>query len=282
VIAVTPRCSILVVNGFDRDPLWRDHLVQEAQQYPWIKLCLSQIEKHSASGDYLTMVYDNSCLPSHQQVMRDRPSVQVFPANGAHVELAHGVALDHLVRQTPPTIPYVITLDSDAFPISDGWIDRLISAVQAGNAVSGIYRDEMSSLLRPFVHPSCLCARRDDLLAYGVSFKKGDGQEPGQRLFDVLTRDRPYYPLRRSNVRNVHAVMGGVYGDLIYHHGAGSRRPVFWGSPVSQRNDVVRERLRNAAFADLPQLVAELLGRREPMLTAGLLNGDDATPGCVS
>ena len=270
-----------MVNGFDRHALWPDDFAQEARQYPWIKLCLSQIEKHSASGDYLTMVYDNSWLPSHQRVMRNRSSVRVLPANGAHVELSHAAALDHLVRRTSPTIPYVITLDSDAFPISDGWIDRLISAVQAGNAVSGIYRDEMSSHIRPFVHPSCLCARRDDLLAYGVSFGTGDGQDIGQQLFDTLSRNRPYYPLRRSNVRNVHPVMGGVYGDLIYHHGAGSRRPQFWGIPVSHRNDVVRERLRNAAFADLPQLVAELLGRREPMLTAGLLNGDDATPGSV-
>jgi hypothetical protein len=177
------------------------------------------------------MVYDNSCLPSHQRVMRDRPSVRMFPANGTHVELDHAAARYHLVRQTPPTIPYVITLDSGAFPISDGWIDRLISAVQAGNAVSGIYRDEMSSYITPFVHPSGLFAHRDDLLAYGVSVVKGDGQDIGQQLFDVLSRNRPYYPLRRSNVRSVHAVMGGVYGDVIYHHGAGSRRPQFLGHP---------------------------------------------------
>jgi len=35
-----------------------------------------------------------------------------------------------------------------------------------------------------------------------------------------------WYPLLRSNGRNLHPIWFGIYGDIIYHHGAGFRAPV--------------------------------------------------------
>ena len=34
----------------------------------------------------------------------------------------------------------------------------------------------------------------------------------------------PWHSLLRSNVVNLHPVFFGIYGDLVYHHGAGSRK----------------------------------------------------------
>jgi hypothetical protein len=259
---VTPRCTVLIVNGFDRHSRWGEFDADEARRYPWIELCLHQIEKHSRPGDYLALVYDNAWLPAHRRALRGRKEVRVLPSNGARIERGHGGALDVLVRSTAASIPYVITLDTDAFPIRDGWIDELISALESGYAVSGIYRDEISQRIRPYVHPSCFCARRADLLAYGVTFRPGDGDDVGHQLFDVLSRDRPFHPLRRSNVRNVHPLMGGIYGDLVYHHGAGSRRPLFWGNLSTGRDELARQVLRDAAFTDLSGLIAQLRGER--------------------
>ena len=47
--------------------------------------------------------------------------------------------------------------------------------------------------------------------------------------------------LLRSNRRNFHFLIGGLYGDLLYHHGAGSRHAKFWTSEdVDARTGRVR------------------------------------------
>ena len=74
----------------------------------------------------------------------------------------------------------------------------------------------------------------------------------GQNLSDVLTCDRPAAPLFRSNVRNFHPILGGLYGDLLYHHGAGSRRALFWGVPDPSWHEQVQSTLRDAALTTFP------------------------------
>jgi hypothetical protein len=179
------------------------------------------------------------------------------------VERGHPSALDILVRETLDDVEYIITMDTDAFPVRDGWIEQLTDLIAEGAGVSGIYRDEFAPRIRPFIHLSCLCARRQDLLACGVSFMKGKGQDVGQNLSDILSRDHPMAPLRRSNARNLHVLLGGLYGDLVYHHGAGSRRARFWGCADREWNERVRTTLRDAAFLDLSHLIAVLRGECE-------------------
>lgn len=257
---VMVRCAVLIVNGFDRHGRWGTYSVQEAREYPWIKLCLRELRSHSSADDYHVLVWDNGALTDHRRVLRQHNEVTVFPRRGARVERSHAGALDLLVRLTPAEFEYVITLDNDAFPVRDGWIDRMITPVAAGAGLCGVYRDELAPQIRPFIHPSCLCARREDLLAYGVSFLKGRGEDIGQNLAEVLSRGRGWAPLRRTNVRNFHFIMGGLYGDLIYHHGAGSRRPRFWGHPYRESDELIRQALRKAAFHNLPELLAVLRG----------------------
>ena len=60
----SPRYAILIVNGYDRHGLWGDYSSDEAQRFPWIELCLRQVERHSAGADYEVLVYDNSWLTS--------------------------------------------------------------------------------------------------------------------------------------------------------------------------------------------------------------------------
>jgi hypothetical protein len=38
--------------------------------------------------------------------------------------------------------------------------------------------------------------------------------------------DYKYYPIERSNKINLHPLYFGVYGDMIYHHWAGSRKMI--------------------------------------------------------
>jgi hypothetical protein len=39
----------------------------------------------------------------------------------------------------------------------------------------------------------------------------------------ALVSKMPVLPLVRTNVKNRHPILGGIYGDLFYHHNSGSR-----------------------------------------------------------
>jgi hypothetical protein len=269
------RIAILLVNGFDRRGQWGQYNEAEAIDYPWIALCLRQIERNSKGRDYEVFVFDNSHLKVHEDLMRQYEHVRVLPGRwfarlgrfagrvyvGRFVELAHPRALDYLVGRVAPDFDYVITLDTDSFPVRDDWLDVLINACEDGAAVVGVYRDEMAPSIRPFIHVSGLCVRRRDLCALRVSFARRRSQDVGQNITEEFRRlGRKIVPLERSNRVNYHFLVGGIYGDVIYHHGAGSRNAEFWTSTDCDADELVSTALRDAAFRDLDHLIAVLRG----------------------
>ncbi|HLM85864.1 MAG TPA: hypothetical protein VK272_06715 [Solirubrobacteraceae bacterium] len=280
-----PRVAILIVNGFRRRGRWARHNLEQAVRYPWIDLCLKQIERHTHDWDYEVFVYDNSHLQLHREMVRGHPRVRLRPAGwiaalgrianrvpgeyaGRAFERSHPAALDFLARKVPAGFDYIVTLDNDSFPVRDDWLAVLVRECEQGAAVAGVYRNEMAPAIAPFIHVSGLCVRRDDLRALGVSFGRGVGpevehnQDVGQRItYELTRRGRTIAPLERSNAVNFHFLMGGLYGDVIYHHGAGSRKGMFWTSSDREGDERVNLALRAAAFADLDHLIAVLRGQ---------------------
>jgi hypothetical protein len=52
-------------------------------------------------------------------------------------------------------------------------------------------------------------------------------EDVGGRLLQQLElTNTPWVEVLRSNRRDLHSVFFGIYGDVIYHHGAGFRPPV--------------------------------------------------------
>src|ERR1019366_2739775 len=130
-----------------------------------------------------------------------------------------------------------MTLDTDAFPIQDGWIERLKDCL-ADASLAGIWRDEMAVGLQPFVHPSCLVTRRERLLRMERPFLLQGVQDVGQRItLEIAGDGENIVGLRRSNARNAHFLIGGIYGDLVYHHAAGSRFPIFRLTEGEERDE---------------------------------------------
>lgn len=280
-----PRVAILVVNGFRRRGRWAQHNLDQALKYPWIDLCLQQIERHSQGWDYQVFVFDNSHLKSHRALMRKYERLRVLPGSwvaalgrianripdehfGRLLERSHPGALDYLARKLPADFDYIVTVDNDSFPIRDDWLDVLVGECEKGAAVAGVYRNEMAPAIAPFIHVSGLCVRPRDLRALNVSFGSGaqpeieHNQDVGQRITYEFTRlGRTIGPLQRSNALNYHFLLGGIYGDVIYHHGAGSRKGKFWTSTDRDTDDQVNAALRDAAFKDLDHLIAVLRGQ---------------------
>ena len=273
-----PKVAILVVNGFDRMGRWGDFNTHEARSYPWVDLCLKQIERHTREMSYLVYVWDNSALPEHRGLLEGRPNVTVLRSEDPDVNLPHGAALDRLRKKVPARTEFVLTLDTDSFPIRDGWLENLTGRLTGGVLLAGAWREELVERgLRPFVHPSCLAIRRSTMRELGVGFL--GGQDVGQSVTEaVLAAGGRISRLRRSNAWNPHFLMGGIYGDLVYHQAAGSRSARFRLTDESDDDEVLRCALRNAAFRDLDRLLAVLTGDADPETAAelGLVRGAGA------
>ena len=272
------RTAILIVNGYDRIGLWGTHFAEgDALRYPWIEVCLREVERWSRGSDYEVLVWDNTQMPELRAIVR-RYGGRLYPsdeelkkheapeAGGDVVRrlvLSHSQSLQRLWSLVGDEFEYVLTLDTDAFPIQDGWIERLKEYL-ADASLAGIWRDEMAVRLQPFVHPSCLFARRERLLRMDRPFSFEGVQDVGQRItLQVASAGEDIVPLRRSNARNAHFLIGGIYGDLVYHHAAGSRFPVFWLTEGEDRDERVYTLLRTAVFEDVDRVMSVLCGGSE-------------------
>jgi hypothetical protein len=262
---------VLVVNGFDRDGRWGRFEEDEARDYPWVDLCLRQIERHSRGSSYEVLVFDNSWLPEHRTILESHPRVRRFEPRQAGRNVRHGPALDRLVRRVHPDTEFVVTLDTDSFPIRDGWIENLTGRLTGDVLVAGAWRDEMLPVKRAFVHPTCLGIRRSTLEELGTGFAIAGGTDVAANITDAVhRRGGRSSKLRRSNRWNPHFLMGAVYGDLVYHQGAGSRAPVFSQGSDPERDEAVRVTLRDAAFSRVDDLLEVLTGNAEPDLVPTL------------
>jgi hypothetical protein len=261
-----PRTAILVVDGFDRRGRWGAFNEEEAREFPWVDLCLTQIERHSRSSDYEVLVWDNTWMPEHRDLIERHDRVRRFQARDEGRELRHGQSLDRLVKKVRPGTEFVITLDTDSFPVRDGWIENLTARLDDEVLVAGVWRDEMAPRKPAFIHPSCLAVRRSTLTDLGVGFAIGEGNDVAQTVTTaVLERGKRVSRLRRSNVWEPHFLMGAVYGDLIYHQGAGSRAPMFSQESDADHDETVRLALRDTAFSGrLDDLVDVLAGNCDP------------------
>jgi len=130
---------------------------------------------------------------------------------------------------------YIIFIDSDAFPIKE--INEL-EKILNGNDLAAIQRIENNGDPQP--HP-CFCLTRVDFWKniegdWGKGTKRWVGNDGIKRtdigglLYEKLNSlGIAWTKIRRSNSHSFHPLWFGVYGDLIYHHGAGSR-PFFSAS----------------------------------------------------
>jgi hypothetical protein len=261
----------MVVNGFDRGGRWGDFNVQEAREFPWIDLCLRQIERHSRGSSYEVMVWDNTRMPEHKELIEAHPNVRRFEPVDPQLDLRQGKSLNRLAKKIRPGTEFIITLDSDSFPIRDGWIENLTGRLTGDVELAGAWRDELLPHKPAYVHPCGLALRHSMLLSLDVGFAVGSGIDVAMNLNEAIhARGGRDSRLWRSNKLNVHFMMGAVYGDLIYHQGAGSRAPKFGlkldgadREAVSSHQERVRLALRNAAFSRLDDLIEVLTGNAD-------------------
>jgi len=126
----------------------------------------------------------------------------------------------------------LVFIDGDAFPVGD--LCSYGEGKMKEFPLIAIQRKENNGDPQP--HPSFCMTTCGLWKQIAGDWKRGfewiDAQgkpvtDVGGNLMRILSQQGiPWYPMLRSNRRNLHPLWFGVYDDIIYHHGAGFREPV--------------------------------------------------------
>ncbi len=181
--------------------------------------------------------------------------------------IGHGPGLERARRAT--RAPMIVTLDSDAFPLTDDWLARLDALLQGEVKVAGIGHH------RGYIHPSCLMVARRTLDELGLTFLNEKDRpsrfdvaerisaEVKRRGFGLTALPRTGAQCRGSRSEPVY--LGSSYGDIVYHQWYSTRAILAAGKDVDDVPRVVLERSLQAlldAHQDEPREITVIVGVR--------------------
>jgi hypothetical protein len=225
----------------------------------WIDIQLRQIRKYAPTPHRIYASLEG--IPADYSGRFD----VVIPSMGRHEGKLNLLASE--VSRSGSATDLIMFLDGDAFPVGD--IHELCGAADTTHDVVAVQREENLGDIQP--HPlfaiMTLRAWRSlhgDWSPGSMWFNSAGNAVTdvgGNMLHAIKSADASWRRIFRSNRRNLHPVWFGVYGDVIYHHGAGFRAPLSrvdlerQNVPVSWRHgnlwqkvvyrSVVRSRTRN-------------------------------------
>lgn len=198
------------------------HVATVHYQVPaWVEIQTRHLRQH-VSVPYQTWASLQGIDPSyasHFDHVVDQTGRHSDKLNHLAIEIA-GVAGDD---------DLLMFLDGDAFPIADPM--PLISEGLARAPLVAVRREENAGDPQP--HP-CFCVttvgtwrRLCGDWSQGYRWTNSHGKhvsDVGGNLLRILELSKtPWVPVLRSNRTNLDPVLFGVYGNVVYHHGAGFR-----------------------------------------------------------
>jgi hypothetical protein len=248
-----------------------------AARYAWPRLQIERLRRHTPAG-YTVLAYGNRAMPEHEAYLRGCPEVRYLSsAETPWGTYEHVWPLRNwLARIAMQDHRWIVHLDSDAFPVRDDWLQLTLARIGYGSPVVAVQRIENGDRHsdRCFLVYSRAGFRR-----HAFDFSRVGRVDSGGGISAELEAGRfAWHPMRRSNAHDYHPLIGGIYGDLIYHHGAGSREPRFrmnaglWDAATHWRREQATHRiLMGRLFDRSDDFLAELRGERPPFDLAGEL-----------
>jgi hypothetical protein len=233
----------------------------------WIEIQAGYLRRH-LSVPYQTWAsiegIDRS-YASHFDRVLDQRGPHAGKLNHLALEICHVAADDDLI----------MFLDGDAFPVADPM--PLVEGSLENAPLVAIRRAE--NLDEPQPHPSFCVTRVGTWRSLPGDWSVGPVWPAvrGRRVSDVganLLRilelsGTPWVPLLRTNGSELHPLYFGVYGEIIYHHGAGFRDGGL--SRVDRdrlRARAAEQRARHPARRLLTSLLDRIRGRSWDSTTA--------------
>jgi hypothetical protein len=152
---------------------------------------------------------------------------RIVPARGQHPGKLNLLAAEISADAQPDDI--IIFLDGDAFPVVDPM--PTVRAALERTTLVAVRRDENATDTQP--HPAFCAIRVRDWerlhgdWSPGFCWEAENGRlttDVGGNLLRALERSGDTWtPLLRSNRVDLHPLWFGIYGGIVYHHGAGFR-----------------------------------------------------------
>lgn len=220
-----------------------------------LDLQLRYIGATLAGYDYTVYAAANRLQPELRRTLEATPHVRIVslpqyvgnPATEPWMEASfeHAFYLDLLLREAADDdCTHLAAVDSDSFPVLPDWPNVLLQKM-GSIRFAGVLRSENLDTNLP--HPSGLFMDRSFLLeraprllpprseilsnACFREFLKETAQRTDTGIgfgYALWESKESWLPLLRSNKRNAHFLMAGIYGDVFFHLGASSRRPWFY------------------------------------------------------
>ena len=214
---------------------------------PWLlPLQLRFISDTLAGVEFTIYAAANRLDPALKKQLATAPCVKVleFESFEGDANHEHAYFLDRLVAHAiADDCTHVAALDSDSFPIADDWPSILLREMGDNVRFAAVLRTENGDSHLP--HPCGYFMKRDFYLEHKPTlFPSGSEiqsqsfqnfiKKTDQRIdtgigygFALWKSGENWLQLHRSNSSDAHFLMAGIYGDLIFHLGASSRRPSF-------------------------------------------------------
>lgn len=199
----------------------------------YLETSISAIRRFSAP-DTEILVVDNKSNDGSREWLRSKPGGAYSVRLPMNVDHGRGLDIGLLMCRTE----HAILLDSDAFPLRHGWIERLTQPLLDGEVDAvGAHGG------RDRLHPLCMAVSRRFYVELGVSFGGREDPVPGgdviwgENRWDVGEYFSQHVDVaRRKLLETKRTELGEFVEDIVFHLRLGTT-----GNRGSKRDNAVRD-----------------------------------------
>jgi glycosyltransferase involved in cell wall biosynthesis len=189
---------------------------------------------HSAHADARLVVVDNASTDGTGEwldMLARRGDIDLIRSQK---NIGHGPGIELALKSIRS--PYIVTLDSDAFPLTDDWLSQLRARLEGRVKATGILHH------RDYIHPSCLMIARETLDQFKLTFLNEKDRpsklDVAERLsHEIRRRGYEIAGLRRTGALRRGSIsepvyLGSDYEGIVYHQWYTTRARIAPGRPV--------------------------------------------------
>jgi hypothetical protein len=192
-----------------------------------------------AGANRLSVELRSELAATRNVVIADLPH---YPGEGNR---EHAFYLDLLLRKAAETgCTHLVALDADSFPVMPSWPSNLLRQLAPDMRFAAVLRSENMDTWLPhpcgyFMAADFLREHQPALLPDAAVIESADFKSfleaTHQRVdtgigygYALWKSGEPWLRLTRSNARDYHFLMAGIYGQVFFHLGAAAREPTFY------------------------------------------------------
>lgn len=224
-----------------------------------LQVWLPSVLAHTQEMDSIRIVVVTASEQARDEAIEMSCSPHIVVANVTPADVpkarTHGAMLDAFLKGHDVETEFFLTMDSDCFPVADGWLDGLVQMMDNGARVAGILHPwapppadmdhkkiewrVRSQHCWETTHVACQMIRPDDLMLLNTAYAWGDdtglsipleAKKQGWKIdgYRVTRCARP----RDGSDPEFNRYVCLVFGDKVYHHGGFTRIAAAGDKPI--------------------------------------------------